>query len=145
VTYLILISDGIHNFIDGIIIASSFLVSVKVGIITWLICAAHEVPQEIGEFGILLHGGWKKYKALLFNFLSALTVIPGALFVYFISKNIDTTFLLSFAAGNFIYIAASDLIPEIKTGENLKKGLLHFFAFIAGVLLILFFKIVFKD
>ncbi|MDD4995851.1 MAG: ZIP family metal transporter [Patescibacteria group bacterium] len=136
VTYLILISDGIHNFIDGMIIAGSFLINVKMGIITWLICLGHEIPQEIGEFGILLHGGWKKYKALLFNFVSALMIIPGGLFVYFISQEINTTFLLSFAAGNFIYIAASDLIPEIKTGENLKKSLKHFFFFILGILFI---------
>jgi zinc and cadmium transporter len=144
VTYLILLSDALHNFIGGLVIAGSFLVSIKVGVITWLACAAHEIPQEIGDFGILLHGGWRKHKALLANFFSAMTIIPGGLLVYFVSRNLDTTFLLPFAAGNFIYIAASDLIPEIKAGENLKKGLAHFVAFIAGILLILSIRLIFE-
>jgi len=142
VSYLILLSDGIHNFIDGLIIAGSFLADVKLGIITWLVCLAHEVPQEIGEFGILLHGGWNKYKALKANFISALTIIPGGLLVYFVSRNVNTTFLLSFAAGNFIYIAASDLIPEIKNGHEMKKNLLHFLSFIVGILFIFFISVI---
>ncbi len=144
VTYLILLADAVHNFIGGLAIASSFLVSVPVGIITWLACAAHEIPQELGDFGILIHGGWEKRKALLFNFFSALTIVPGGLVAYYLSSKIDTTFLLPFAAGNFIYIAASDLIPEIKSGESLKKGLIHFSAFIAGILLILIVRLLFK-
>ena len=143
VTYLILISDAIHNFIGGLAIAGSFLVSVQTGIVTWLACAAHEIPQELGDFGILVHGGWKKKKALLFNFFSALTIVPGALLVYFISSGIDMTFLLPFAAGNFIYIASSDLIPEVKSKESLGEGLIHFFAFIVGILLILAVRILF--
>jgi len=143
VTYLILIADGIHNFIGGLAIASSFMISVPTGIITWIACAAHEIPQELGDFGILIHGGWKKYRALLFNFFSALTIIPGALLAYFLSNSMDITFLLPFAAGNFIYIASSDLIPEIKHGERLSIGLLHFFAFVAGILLILAIRLAF--
>jgi len=145
VTYLILLADGVHNFIGGLAIAGSFLVSIETGIVTWLACAAHEIPQEFGDFGILIHGGWEKYKALFFNFISALTIIPGGLLVYFASTSIDTTFLLPFAAGNFIYIAASDLIPEIKSKESLTKGLAHFFLFIMGILLILFVKAVLGD
>ncbi|MCD6400261.1 ZIP family metal transporter [candidate division WOR-3 bacterium] len=144
VTFLILIADGIHNFIGGLAIAGSFMSSIPTGIITWLACAAHEIPQELGDFGILIYGGWKKYKALLFNFFSALTIVPGGIFAYFLSKNIDTIFLLPFAAGNFIYIASSDLIPEIKTGGNLKRGLAHFLIFVAGILLILGVRIIFK-
>ena len=143
VTYLILLADGLHNFIGGMAIAGSFMVSTSVGIITWLACAAHEIPQELGDFGILVHGGWNKYKALLFNFFSALTIIPGGLLVYFASASIDTTFLLPFAAGNFIYIASSDLIPEIKCRKNLRRGLLHFSAFIVGILLILAIRLAF--
>lgn len=142
VTYLILISDGIHNFIGGLAIAGSFMVSPQAGIITWLACAAHEIPQELGDFGILVHGGWKKFKALLFNFFSALAIIPGGLLAYFLSANLDVTFLLPFAAGNFIYIASSDLIPEVKHGD-LRKGLTHFFAFGVGILLILAVKVIF--
>ena len=136
VTYLILIADGIHNFIGGLAIAGAFIINIKVGIVTWLVCAAHEVPQELGDFGILIHGGWEKKKALLFNFFSALTIVFGGLVAYFLSTKINVTFLLPFAAGNFIYIACSDLIPEIKHGSNVKKNLIHFIAFILGILLI---------
>ena len=137
VTYLILVADGIHNFIGGLAIASAFIVDIKVGIVTWLACAAHEVPQELGDFGILIHGGWEKKKALLFNFFSALTIVLGGLIAYFFSTKIDITFLLPFAAGNFIYIAASDLIPEIKHKCDIKSNLIHFIAFVVGILLIL--------
>ena len=137
VTYLILVADGIHNFIGGLAIAGAFIVDIKVGIVTWLACAAHEVPQELGDFGILIHGGWEKKKALLFNFFSALTIVLGGLIAYFFSTKMDITFLLPFAAGNFIYIAASDLIPEIKHKCDIKSNLIHFIAFVVGILLIL--------
>ncbi|MBU1037281.1 ZIP family metal transporter [Patescibacteria group bacterium] len=137
VTYLILIADGIHNFIGGLAIGAAFIANIKLGIVTWLVSAAHEVPQELGDFGILIHGGWKKQKALLFNFFSALTIIAGGLVAYFLATKINITFLLAFAAGNFIYIASSDLIPEIKHKDNFKKSLIHFITFIFGILLIL--------
>lgn len=164
VSYLILIADGLHNFIGGFAIASSFMISIEVGIITWIACAAHEIPQELGDFGILIYSGWKKNKALIFNFLSALTILPSAILIYFLSSNIDTTFLLPFAAGNFIYIAASDLIPEIKHHDNhnghkevehrdmltkkldikgIIKRLIHFSIFIIGIFLILVVRIIF--
>lgn len=133
VTYLILIADSLHNFIGGFAIASSFLVNVHVGWITWIAAASHEIPQEFGDFGILVKGGWKKNRALLFNFLSALTIVPGALLVYFFSGQINVMYLLPFAAGNFIYIAASDLIPEIKHSESIKGGLGKFILFLVGV------------
>lgn len=144
VSYMILIADSLHNFIGGIALAGSFLISLKIGIITWLTLAMHELPQELGDFGILLYGGWKKRKALLFNFLSALAIIPGGVLAFFASAKINMTFLLPFAAGNFIYIAASDLIPEIKQGKSLKRDLLHFLTFGVGILLILAIKVVFK-
>lgn len=162
VSYLILIADGLHNFIGGLAIASSFMISIEVGIITWIACAAHEVPQELGDFGILIHSKWKKNRALIFNFISALTIVPAGILVFFISANIDTAFLLPFAAGNFIYIASSDLIPEIKrehipgynhtkehnhTSKNfqtsIKDRLLHFLAFIIGILLIMGVRLIF--
>jgi zinc and cadmium transporter len=136
VSYLILIADGLHNFIGGLAIAGSFMVSPTVGIITWIACAAHEIPQELGDFGILIYSGWKKFNALIYNFISALLIVPAGILTYFISANIDTTFLLPFAAGNFIYIAASDLIPEVKHGE-LKNAIWNFIAFLIGILLIL--------
>ena len=85
VTYLILLADGFHNFIGGLAIGASFLVSTEVGIVTWLAAAAHEVPQELGDFGILIRGGWSKLAALWANFLSAATIVPGALLAYYIS------------------------------------------------------------
>lgn len=132
-TYLILLADSLHNFIGGLAIAGSFLISIEAGIVTWIAAAAHEIPQELGDFGILVRGGWKKYQALLVNFISALTIVPGALLAYFLSAAIDVTFLLPFAAGNFIYIAASDLVPEIKHERDIGKNLVHFTAFVAGI------------
>jgi len=148
VGYLILVADGVHNFIGGLAIASSFMISFEVGVITWIAAAAHEIPQELGDFGILLHSGWKKRNALIFNFISALTIIPGGIITFFISTSINTTFLLPFAAGNFMYIAASDLIPEIKHGkedygESVLTRLGHFSTFVVGILFILMVRIIF--
>lgn len=133
VTYLILVADGLHNFIGGLAIAGAFLVDIRLGLITWLAAAAHEIPQELGDFGILIHGGWHKRKALIFNFLSALTVVLGGLVAYFASQYINVAFLLPFAAGNFIYIAASDLMPEIKMNERMRTNIVLFFAFLLGI------------
>jgi zinc and cadmium transporter len=143
VTYLILAADALHNFIGGLTIAGSFLVSVHVGVVTWIAAAAHEIPQELGDFGILLHGGWAKRRALVFNFMSALTVFPGALLAYAMSAAVDTTFLLSFAAGNFVYIAASDLIPEVKHQEHFRDSVVHFLAFSGGVTTIILTRMAF--
>lgn len=134
-SYLILISDAVHNFIDGLIIAGSFIVSLPLGLVTALAVALHEIPQEIGDFGILVYGGFKKLKALLLNFFSASTVIIGGIVGFLLSEKVGESiiFLLPFAAGNFLYIAASDLIPEIKERENVKKSLLHFIVFLLGI------------
>lgn len=136
VSYLILISDGLHNFIDGLVLASAFLIDIKLGVVTWLAIASHEVPQELGDYGILIHSGWKKKMALLFNFLSSLTMIAGGLVAYYISASFDIVYLLAFAAGSFIYIACSDLIPEIKNRDNLRENIRHFAAFAAGIILV---------
>ena len=133
VTYLILLADGLHNFIGGLAIGASFTVSTEVGVITWIAAAAHEVPQELGDFGILVRGGWGRLQALIANFISAATILPGGLLAYYLSADFDITFLLSFAAGNFIYIAASDLIPEVKHDRLLHHSLVHFAAFIGGI------------
>jgi zinc and cadmium transporter len=134
--YLILLADGLHNFIGGLAIGASFIVSTEVGGITWIAAAAHEVPQELGDFGILIRGGWGRYQALVANFVSAATIVPGALLAYYLSADFDVTFLLSFAAGNFIYIAASDLIPEVKHDQRLQNNLIHFGAFVGGIAVI---------
>ena len=144
-TYLILIVDGVHNFIGGLAVAGAFLIDARVGISAWLAAAAHEVPQELGDFGILIHGGWKKGPALLYNFLSALTFLAGGLFAYAASYTADVTFLLPFAAGNFIYIAAADLIPEIKHEESAMLNVVHFLSFLVGVALLLLVRFVFED
>jgi zinc and cadmium transporter len=136
VTYLILIADGIHNFIGGLAIAGAFIIDIRMGMVTWIAAAAHEIPQELGDFGILIHGGWSKKKALIFNFISASTIILGALLAYFLSNYINITFLVPLAAGNFIYIACSDLIPEVKHGCSVKNNIIHFIFFILGILLI---------
>jgi zinc and cadmium transporter len=136
VTYLILVADGLHNFIDGLAIAGAFLVDFRVGIITWIAGAAHEIPQEFGDFGILIHGGWKKSKALWFNFISGLTMVLGGLIAYYFSASYNVSFLLPFAAGNFIYIAASDLIPEVKHSENIRANLIHYASFLLGIAII---------
>ena len=114
-TYLNLIGDGVHNFIDGMIIAASFVTDAHLGLVTTIAVAAHEIPQEISDFGILVYGGFSKLKALLYNFLSALTAIVGAVIAYFSFDKIVwlKSFLIPFTAGGFIYIALVDLIPEL--------------------------------
>ena len=142
-SYLILVSDGIHNFIDGLIIAASFVVSFPIGIATTLAVVLHEIPQEIGDFGVLIYGGIKKVRALFLNFLSAIFAIFGGFLGFLLSEKIGESivFLLPFAAGTFIYIASSDLLPEIKHKESLKKSLIHFFVFLLGIILMLLLKL----
>lgn len=135
VTYLNLIGDGFHNFIDGMVIAVSFITSFKLGIVTTLAVIFHEIPQELGDFGVLVYGGFSKQKALFYNFITALTAILGAIVAYFISDIVHgfTNFILPLTAGGFIYIAASDLIPEIHKERDLKRSTLAFIAFLLGI------------
>lgn len=141
---LILIGDGIHNFVDGLIIAASFMVSIPFGFLTTLMIILHEIPQEIGDFGVLVYGGYKRMRALGFNFLAQLTsVIGGIVGFFFIYTPESVGFLLPFAAGGFIYIAASDLIPELHKEEDLKKSLLSFAFFILGILFLFGTKVIF--
>jgi len=139
--YMNLFGDGVHNFIDGLVVAVSYIASPPVGMATTLAVVFHEIPQEIGDYGVLLHGGFSKNKALLFNFLTALTAVLGALVALALSVvfNIEnfTIFLLSFAAGEFIYIAGSDLVPELHKETEPSKSLLQLAAFIFGVVIIL--------
>jgi zinc and cadmium transporter len=136
-TYLILIGDGLHNFLGGLAVAGTFLIDVRLGVVTWLAAAAHEVPQELGDFGVLVHGGWERRRALFYNVLSALTFSVGGLVAYAASFRVDVSFLVPFAAGNFIYIGAADLIPEVKAHADLKTNVVHFMAFGVGVALML--------
>jgi len=135
-TYLILLGDGLHNFLGGLGVAGVMLLDVRLGIAAWLAAAAHEVPQELGDFGVLIHGGWKRNRALLFNFLSGLTFLVGGLVAYAASDTFDVTLLVPFAAGNFIYIGASDLVPEVNRHSDALTNFVHFMSFVAGVALL---------
>lgn len=135
-TYLILIGDAMHNFLGGVGIAGVFLIDVRLGIMAWLAAAAHEVPQELGDFGVLVHGGWRRSTALLFNFLSGAAFLPGSLLTYAASRTIEVAFLVPRAAGNFLYIAASDLVPEVNKHRNVATAAIIFVSFAAGLALL---------
>lgn len=132
-----LVGDAAHNLIDGIIIGASFMVSVPVGIATTIAVAAHEIPHELGNFGILLHSGFSRRKALTYNFYSALTAVLGTVAVLAIGLKLGTIaqYLVPVTAGNFIYIAMSDLIPELHHEDNTANSIVHFLAIIAGSVL----------
>lgn len=135
--YMNLVGDFLHNFIDGLVIASVFLVDFKLGVITTLAIALHEIPQEIGDFGVLIHAGFNKVKALILNYLVAAAVILGGVVGYFGALYINgaITYLLPIAAGGFIYIAASDLMPEIRKEKNIKKSIISFGVFLIGIII----------
>jgi len=137
--YMNLIGDGVHNLIDGMIIAGAYLADTTLGIATTMAVIFHEIPQEIGDFGVLIHSGFTRKKALLMNFVSALTAVIGAGIVVLASAMMENLliFLLPFAAGNFIYIAGSDLIPELHKEYDLKKSILLLISFIAGIAVML--------
>lgn len=142
---LILISDGLHNFIDGLIIGASYLVSIEIGIATTLAVIFHEIPQEIGDFGILLYAGYTRMRALFYNFLSALTAVFGAVVALAIGAAAHSiiAIVLPLAAGAFIYIASSDLIPELQKQKSTKKFIADIFVLLIGVALmylLLFFE-----
>ncbi|MCR4368625.1 MAG: ZIP family metal transporter, partial [archaeon] len=133
-----LLGDAVHNFLDGLIIGASYLISIPVGIATTLAVAFHEIPQEIGDFGVLLHAGFSRGRALLYNFGSALTSVLGVLTALFLGSYTGAieTFAAPFAAGLFIYIAGSDLIPELHKQDDSLKSIIDLVAFIAGVIVI---------
>ena len=145
VVALNLIGDGVHNLIDGIIIGASFSASVPLGIATTLAVILHEIPQEIGDFGVLIHGGLTVKKALLFNFLSALTALAGVLISLLIGQYLKnyTLILIPITAGGFLYIAGSDLIPELHHGCDIKisTAVGQFAAIVLGILIMAFLLI----
>jgi zinc and cadmium transporter len=146
--YVSLVGDSVHNFIDGLIIAGAYFVSIPVGIATTIAVILHEIPQEIGDFGILLHGGFSRGKALFFNFITALTAVIGAI-IGIIMSNTESLmiFLIPFAAGNLIYIAGSDLIPQLHDDSScdeikdrkkvLRQGALQIIMIILGILIMM--------
>lgn len=133
---LILVGDALHNLIGGLAVGAAFLVDVRLGISAWLAAAAHEVPQELGDYAVLVHGGWSPAKALGWNVLSASTFLAGGVIAWAASPSVDTTWLLGFAAGNFLYIGASDLVPEVNRERDLRTGVVHFLSFAAGAALL---------
>jgi zinc and cadmium transporter len=137
-SYLNLVGDGIHNFLDGMIIAWSFLSDISLGIVTTTAIVFHELPQEMGDFAILVYGGFSRAKALLFNFLTAVTSFLGAALAYlfFPVMHLSTAPLLAFAAGTFIYIASTDLMPELHKEGDFKKSMIQFLALILGIAVI---------
>ena len=144
--YMNLLGDAVHNFIDGLVIGGSYLVSIPLGVATTLAVVFHEIPQEIGDFGVLVYGGFPKSKALFFNFLTALTAILGAIlalsFGFLVKGSIPI--LIPFAAGNFIYIAGSDLIPEIRREQpETLESTLQLTAIAFGILVM--FSLVFLE
>jgi zinc and cadmium transporter len=130
-----LVGDTVHNLIDGMLVAASYMVSLPIGIATTSAVIMHEIPQEIGEFGVLIHGGLSVRKALAFNFLSALTAMLGAIIAILLGSEVGgfSTSLLPIAAGGFLYIAGSDLIPELHHEVNVSKSLLQFTMILLGV------------
>jgi len=133
--YLNLLGDAIHNAMDGIVIASSFFAGIAAGLATTLAVIFHEIPQEIGDFAILIYGGMTKQRALWLNFLTAATSILGAIYTYlFLSVTENRLgYALAFMAGGFVYLSASELVPEIRREANLGKSLAQFALFCAGV------------
>ncbi|MFA6386627.1 MAG: ZIP family metal transporter [Candidatus Paceibacterota bacterium] len=133
---LVLFTDGFHNMIDGVIIGASFLVSVPVGIATTIAVILHEIPQEIGDFAVLIHAGYTKRRALWLNFLSALASVVGLMIVFVFGNIVEgaALYFIPIAAGGFIYIAVADLIPELHKTKNIKHSIIQIAIIMMGVL-----------
>lgn len=139
-----LVGEGFHNLIDGMIIAASYLLSVPLGIATTIAVLLHEIPQEIGDFGILLHAGYSKLKALLYNFFSALIAVVGATIAIIANNYVSNinSILLPLTIGGFIYIAGTDLIPELHKENTLKSSFVQLFGLILGISIMLLLLVV---
>ena len=135
---LIILGDGIHNFVDGILIAAAFLTDIKLGIVTSLAVAAHEIPQEVGDFEILLQGGYSKGKEIFYNVLASFTTVLGGVLAYYALDDLHDSlpYFLALASSSFIYIAVADLIPTLHKKTEIKSSLQQIALIAAGVLLI---------
>lgn len=135
VAYVNIASDGIHNLLDGLVIGASYLVSIPMGIATTVAVALHEIPQEQGDFGILIHAGFTPKKALLMNFLSAIPALVGVIVSLLLGDRLGEyeAFMLPLTAGGFIYIAGSDLIPELHHEKGLLTSLAQFSMILFGI------------
>jgi len=134
-----LIGDGLHNFLDGVIIMVAFLSGIRNGVIVTLAVFFHEFPQEIGDFGILIYGGFSKKKALFFNFFSGMVALLGGLLALVLSDLLEifNFFFLAFSGGGFLYIATAELMPELLKQEDLKKSIIQALIFLSGLILIM--------
>ncbi len=137
-----LVGDGLHNFIDGTIIAASFLISIPLGIASAIAVIAHEAPQELSDFGVLIYAGYSKSKALLLNFLSAIIAVFGAIIGLLIGAQMENfiTYIIPFAAGGFIYIAAADIIPELHKETEIKKSAKQLAGILIGIAIMIALK-----
>ncbi|MBI1971829.1 MAG: ZIP family metal transporter [Candidatus Aenigmarchaeota archaeon] len=133
--FMNLIGDGVHNFIDGLVIGSSYLVNIQLGIATSLAVVFHEIPQEIGDFGVLLKGGVNRKKAVVLNLFSALAAVAGLLVSMAVSGYIEgfVSMMVPFTIGNFVYIAGSDLIPELHKEKKTAKSAAQLVSFVLGI------------
>lgn len=140
--YMNLFGDAVHNMIDGLIIGGSYLASTSMGVAGTLAVCFHELPQEIGDFGVLLYAGFKRRRALLYNFLTALTAFIGVVIALVLNVYVEdlAMILVPFAAGNFIYIAGSDLIPELHAEGKLSQVVLQLVAMILGIFILFSLK-----
>lgn len=137
--YMNLVGDALHNFIDGLIIAASYIISIPAGIATTIAVVLHEIPQEIGDFGVMIYAGFSKFKAISLHFLTGLLAVAGTLIGLWLVDfmNNSEIFLISVAIGGFIYIAGSDLIPELHKETKVSISIGQILAFILGVVVML--------
>ncbi len=142
--FLNLVGDGLHNFLDGLIIMVAFLTGFANGVVVSLAVLFHELPQEIGDFGILLYGGFSKKKALGFNFLSAMIAMLGGILAFILSGTLEifNMFFLAFSGGGFLYLASTELMPELLKEKKLKKSIIQSIVFVCGILLIIMLVLV---
>jgi len=135
---MILLGDGLHNFVDGVLIAAAFLTDTHLGIVTALAVAAHEIPQEVGDFAVLLHSGFSRARALAYNLLSSLATIVGGVLAYFSLEGMEQTlpYVLAIAASSFIYIAVADLIPSLHKRPEPTATLQQLILIVSGVIVI---------
>jgi zinc and cadmium transporter len=145
-SYLNLVGDGIHNFMDGLAIGASFTVSLHFGVVTSLVIIFHEIPQEIGDFGVLLYGGFSRWQALIYNFLTALLCVLGVVCGYPLASKAGSFAgaLMPLVAGGFIYIAGCDLLPQLHKEMDLKKSTFSLAAFLCGIGFVLLAKNIFS-
>ena len=141
--YMNLLGDAVHNLLDGVVIAAAYAVDIRVGVATTIAILFHEIPQEMGDFGVLIHGGVSRKRALFFNFVTALTALVGAvvtiLLINFVNQVI--VFLIPFSAGTFIYIAGSDLIPQLHKEKAVRNSLLQLLFFSLGIAIMVFLRL----